>query len=64
MGDWLDDFMVMEILKDRSDAGNDDSFDTDQEDDPETKQALESLQNELSLLQDELITVDCNEPED
>ena len=56
MGDWFDDFLVMKMIEDDAEE--------EQEDDLKAEEALEALNNELSTLQDELLTVECNEPDD
>lgn len=60
MSDWLDDFMIMQMMEEDSEEDGEE----ESEENAEAEELLEALQEELSILQDELFTVECNEPTD
>ena len=68
--DWFDDYMVMKILEaeENEEKSTRELFDESEEDldsdAEECTERLEALQKELSDLQDELITVEVDEPDD
>lgn len=65
MSDWFDDFMVMKILEGDFCAEEVDEYTAEkerEEDNSETEEALDALRNELTTLQDELSTIEFNEP--
>ena len=51
MPDWFDDFMIMKMIEEDSDHA-------------QKEEQLETLQEELSALEDKLFDIECNEPDD
>lgn len=64
MGEWLDDFVIMQMMEEESEENLEEDGEEESEENAAAEELLEALQEELSTLQDELFTVECNEPAD